>query len=237
MQGSNLGLYQWYLAMAFISFSKKGISASELQRQMGIRNYDTVWSLMHRIRRAMGDRDSLHGLSDMQEVDEGFIVTATQSKVRNNLKRGRGSKRVIPVAVPAESIPLEDILTGETSRQCKYFKMKQLEGMKADEIEGFVQENLDKSSVVFSDMSTSYTQFSKYVDTHITVKSSKVSTRKTLQWVHIAIANLKRTLLGVYHRINQEYLQLYLDEFCYKLNRRYFKDRLFDRLVIAVVGN
>jgi len=36
MQGSNLGLYQWYLAMAFMSFSKKGISASELQRQMGI---------------------------------------------------------------------------------------------------------------------------------------------------------------------------------------------------------
>ena len=86
-------------------------------------------------------------------------------------------------------------------------------------------------------MSISYTQFLKYVDSHITVKSSKVSTRKTLQWVHIAIANLKRTLLGVYHRINQEYLQLYLDKFCYKLNRRYFKDRLFDRLVIAVVGN
>jgi hypothetical protein len=102
--------------------------------------------------------------------------------------------------------------------------MKQLEGLKADEIEGFVQENLDKSSVVFSDKSTSYTQFSKYVDTHITVKSPKVSTRKTLQWVYIAIANFKRTLLGVYHRINQEYLQLYLDEFCYKLNRRYFKD-------------
>ena len=112
MQGSNLGLYQWYLAMAFMSFSKKGISASELQRQMGIKNYDTVWSLMHRIRRAMGDRDSLYGLSDMQEVDQGFIVTATQSKVRNNLKRGRGSKRVSPVAVAAESIPLEDILTG-----------------------------------------------------------------------------------------------------------------------------
>ena len=86
-------------------------------------------------------------------------------------------------------------------------------------------------------MSTSYTQFSKLVDAHITVKSSNVSTRKTLQWVHIAIANLKRKLLGVYHRINQEYVQLCLDEFCYKLNRRYFKDRLFDRLVIAVVGN
>ena len=91
--------------------------------------------------------------------------------------------------------------------------MKQLEGLKANEIEGFVQENLDKSSVVFSDMSTSYTQFSKYVDTHITVKSSKVSTRKTLHWVHIAIANLKRTLLGIHQRINQENIQLYLDNF------------------------
>jgi hypothetical protein len=115
--------------------------------------------------------------------------------------------------------------------------MKQLEGLNAGDIKGFVQENLDKSSVLLSDRSTSYTQFSKYVDSHITVKSSKVSTRKTLQWVHIAIANLKRTFSGVYHRINQEYLQLYLDEFCDKLNHRYFKDKLFDRLVIAVVRN
>ena len=91
--------------------------------------------------------------------------------------------------------------------------MKQLLGLKADKIEGFVQENSVKSSVAFSDMSTSYTQFSKYVDTHITVKSSKLSTRKTLQWVHTNIANLKLNLLGVYHRINHEYLQLYLYDF------------------------
>jgi hypothetical protein len=82
-------------------------------------------------------------------------------------------------------------------------------------------------------MSTSYTWVLKYVETHITVKSSKVSSRKTLQWVHIAITNFKRTLLGVCHRINQKYLQLYLDVFCHKLNRRYFKDKLFDRLVIV----
>lgn len=237
MQDSNLPLYQWYVAMAFMSFSKKGISAAELQRQMGIKNYDTVWFLMHRIRSAMGNRDSIYGLSDMQEVDEGFIVTATPSKIRDNLKRGRGSKRVRPVAVAAESIPLEDIATGKISNQCRYFKMKQLDGLKSEEIEEFVEDNLDKNSVVFSDMNTSYNQFSDYIDTHITVKSTKAIKQRTLQWVHIAIANLKRTLLGIYHRINQEYLQLYLDEFCYKLNRRYFNDRLFDRLVVAVVGN
>ncbi|HIP36061.1 MAG TPA: IS1595 family transposase, partial [Crocinitomix sp.] len=42
-------------------------------------------------------------------------------------------------------------------------------------------------------------------------------------WVHIAISNAKRTLLGIYHKIKGKYLQLYLDEFCYKLNRRYFR--------------
>ena len=58
-------------------------------------------------------------------------------------------------------------------------------------------------------------------------------TKETLKWVHIAISNAKRTLLGNYHKIKRKYLQLYLNEFIYKLNRRYFGDKLFDRLVIA----
>ncbi len=45
------------------------------------------------------------------------------------------------------------------------------------------------------------------------------STKTTLKWVHIIIANAKRTLLGIYHKIKGKYLQLYLDEFTYKLNR------------------
>ena len=86
-------------------------------------------------------------------------------------------------------------------------------------------------------MSKIYTQFSKYLNTQVTVKSSKVSTRKTLHWVHIAIATLKRTLLGIHHRINQENIQLYLDNFCYKLSRRYITDRLLNRLITAAVGS
>jgi hypothetical protein len=55
-----------------------------------------------------------------------------------------------------------------------------------------------------------------------------------LKWVHIAISNAKRNFLGVYHKINGEYLQKYLDEFVYKHNRRYFKS-IFERLVVASV--
>ena len=90
---------------------------------------------------------------------------------------------------------------------------------------------------MFSDKSTSYVHIADLVETHIMEKSTKETTNETLKWVHIAISNAKRNLLGVYHKVKGKYLQLYLDEFCYKLNRRYFVERLFDRMVIAVANN
>ncbi len=67
----------------------------------------------------------------------------------------------------------------------------------------------------------------------ITKKSNKETTKETLQWVHITISNAKRNLLGNYHKIKGKYLQLYLNEFVYKPNRRYFGNQIFDRLFIA----
>ncbi|MFT5736985.1 MAG: hypothetical protein ACJAU2_000215, partial [Maribacter sp.] len=53
------------------------------------------------------------------------------------------------------------------------------------------------------------------------------------KWVHITISNAKRNFVGTYPKIKKKYLQLYLNEFVYKLNRRYFGEKIFDRLVIA----
>lgn len=111
--------------------------------------------------------------------------------------------------------------------------MKALESHKTQSIDEVVAQNIDEESVVFTDKANTY-NLSDFVETHIAEKSSDETTATTLKWVHITIANAKRTLLGIYHRIDAKYLQLYLDEFCYKLNRRYFGERLFDRLVIAV---
>jgi len=97
-----------------------------------------------------------------------------------------------------------------------------------------VIEYINESAVIFSDKSTSYVDFSELVDTHIDLKSDEKLTKTTLKWVHIAISNAKRNLLGVYHMIKGKYLQAYLNEFCYKLNRRNFGNKLFDRLTMAV---
>ncbi|WP_018676198.1 transposase, partial [Riemerella columbina] len=95
-----------------------------------------------------------------------------------------------------------------------------------------------KQSIVFTDKSTSYVDISNYVEIYVTKKSSKATTKETLRWVHIFISNAKRNLLGNYHKIKGKYLQLYLNEFVYKLNRRYFGERLFDRVIIAAItGN
>jgi hypothetical protein len=133
----------------------------------------------------------------------------------------------------AESTPLEDGKKGGKSNQVRYFKARVLKTHRSAEINETVREAIDENTVVFTDKSTSYVDIADYVDMHVTVKSSKESTEQTLKWVHIFISNAKRNLLGNYHKVKGKYLQLYLDEFVYKLNRRYFEDRLFERVVIA----
>jgi hypothetical protein len=234
MENSNLSFRIWYLTILFMTSTKKGISACEMQRQLGYKRYKTIWTLMHRIRKLMGKRDGLYSLTGMIEFDEGFFVTSIPEKGKTILKRGKGSPRKGNVAVLAESTPLENINDGTTSKHCRYFKMKLMETQKAESVNDLIMETVTSESIVFSDMATNYTDIHKFVEDHIVEKSSKGTTKKTLRWVHIAISNAKRNFLGVYHKINANYLQNYLDEFVYKLNRRHGQD-LFERVFVAAV--
>ena len=98
-----------------------------------------------------------------------------------------------------------------------------------------IKKSIEESSIIFTDQSTSYVDIARLVEVHISEKSTKQTTKETLKWVHIFISNAKRNLLGNYHKIKRKNLQLYLDEFVYKLNRRYFGEKIFDRLVIASI--
>ena len=54
MQAAKLPLRMWYLAMAFMTFSKKGLSAKEMQRQLGHKYYEPIWLMMHKLRGSNG---------------------------------------------------------------------------------------------------------------------------------------------------------------------------------------
>lgn len=235
MENSNLSFLVWYKAIFLLSCTKKGFSSKEIQSQLGLKRYEPVWAMVHKLRRAMGRRDARYTLEGMIEFDEGYFTVESSAIEKFPGKRGKGAAGKANVAVMAESTPLEDIQTGQTSRQCRYFKAKVLEGHTRQEVNQTIRQGADDQCIVFTDKSSSYVDISDLVELHIAEKSDKQTTKETLRWVHITISNAKKNLLGNHHKIKRKYLQLYLDEFVYKLNRRYFAANLFDRLIIACI--
>jgi hypothetical protein len=193
--------------------------------------------MLHKLRVAMGKRDEKYELKGMVELDEGFFVTEVSEEEKNEpLKRGRGSQRRSKVLVMAETVEEEPKTPRDKPTSVKHIKMLLINDLKAATIDQKVMENINPDSTIVSDDSTSYVHFKNIVASHIPKVIPKEDIGKVLPWVHIAISNAKRLLLDVYHDICPKYIQNYLSEFCWKFNRRYFGDKLFDRLIISSIN-
>lgn len=238
MHGSRLPFRHWFIAMHLLTSTKKSFSALELQRQLGHNRYEPVWSMLHKLREVMGRRDGEYELSGVIELDDGFFSTIKpEGEKGKQLKRGRGSQKKSKVLVMVESVPVEgEITRNGKQRKVGHIKMVVIEDLKASTITPIVEESLSKHTVINSDNSTSYVKLKDLEMEHIPEIIPKDKVNEMLPWVHIAISNAKRLLLDIHHDVEPQYLQSYLNEFCYKYNRRYFGDKLFDRLLIASVS-
>lgn len=95
---------------------------------------------------------------------------------------------------------------------------------------------LDKNATVTTVGKTSYRALKDICIKHIAVIiEDKKQVSKAFPWVHTAISNAKKKLLELHHHVKDNYMQNYLNEFCYKFNRRNFEDNLFERLVVALL--
>ena len=235
MHGSQLPFRYWFIAIHLLTSTKKSFSALELQRQLGHKYYEPIWGMLHKLRMAMGKRDEKYNLSGQIELDDGFFTTERPSESKAiKLKRGRGSQKKTKVLVMAESKEVK----GKTTKQGKprkvgYLKMQVIENLKAETITNKVKKSVSKETELLTDASTSYVNLSKVVKQHKSIVIPKEKIGEVLPWVHIAISNAKRMILDIYNNVKPEYLQSYLNEFCYKFNRRYFGEALFDRLLFA----
>jgi len=238
MHGSQLPFRYWFIAIHLLTSTKKSFSAAELQRQLGHKRYEPIWAMLHKLREAMGKRDEKYSLSGVIELDEGFFSTETQDEDKDKpLKRGRGSQKKSKVLVMAESQPSAEKKTKKGKpRQVGHIKMMVINDLKSETITSLVKDNVLQQSTIDSDNSTSYVNLKDVVKEHHPQVIPKKEIGKILPWVRIAISNAKRMLLDIYHDIKPEYLQNYLNEFCYKFNRRYFGENLFDRLMITSVS-
>ena len=214
MQSSKLSFLIWYKTMFLLTATKKGFSSKEIQRQLGLKRYESVWAMVHKLRKAMGNRDDRYTLEGMIEMDEGYFTIEASENAHKTQKAGRGSKTKSNAMIMAESTILEDIETGKVERHCRYFKAKVLEDHKADGTDATFENAIDKEqTIVFTDKSTSYVNIADYVELHISEKSDETTTKETLKWVHITISNAKRNFVVNYHKIKKKYLQLYLNGF------------------------
>lgn len=238
MEHSKLPFRYWIAAMFLLTSTKKSFSTAEICRQLGHKRYQPIWEMTCKLRDVMGKRDERYHLTGSVELDEGFFTIERPEDGKDEpLKKGRGSQRKAKVLVAVESSPsTEAPKKGRPAKVVGHLKMKVIPNLGSETITNVVKEQLEPSVALTTDDSTSYIKFNELVEGHQAVTSSKEAVRNFLPWVHIAISNAKRLLLDVHHYIKIEYLQYYLNEFCYKFNRRYFGEKLFDRVVIAAIS-
>jgi hypothetical protein len=113
--------------------------------------------------------------------------------------------------------------------------MKVLTSHKATDINVVAKKSIEIESLIITDKSISYEDFSRMYDTHISLKFDKTTT--SLKLAQVTSGNAKMNLFGVNHIILNEYLQNYLNQFCYRLNQRNFGVNLFSHRVVPVVAN
>ena len=235
MHGSKLPFRYWFIAMHLSTATKHSFSAAELQRQVNHNRYQPIWELMHKLRSVMGKREDEYTLCGNVEMDEGFFTTQIPEELKGQkLKAGAGSQRKAKVAVMAETkVPLEQPKKDQKPTKVSYIKMIVVEDLLSETISKVAGDNIESESKIISDASTSHVQFKKMFSEHQSQVIKPEDIGNVLPWVHIAISNSKSLLMDIHHGIKPEYLQNYLNEFCYKFNRRYFGEKLFDRLMIT----
>lgn len=243
MERTHLSLRIWFAVIHLMTSTKKAFSALEMQRQIGYKFYEPIWYMMQKVRIAMGKRDAKYKLQGDIEIDDAFyeIVNLKAKDSLGNiveeyapLKRGRGSQRQANVLVMVESKPNPlQMNPHKKDRIMGFAKMIVMDDLKGVGINYEVRKAISPTSIVISDGYTGYVGLSDIVEQHNAMVVPQKEAHIKLPWVHATIANSKRNLLGVHHSIGKEFLQNYLNEFVYKLNRRTFQSDLFDRMIVA----
>lgn len=170
--------------------------------------------------------------SEMQDEDYQFVDLDVEDDLGVELSAKIGSQKKSKVVVIAESTPEFNPKNVNRPNKVGHIKMIVIPDLKASTIDGKVISAVSSDSSVTTDACASHKHFDKLFGEHKSQVINPKDIGKVLPWVHIAIANAKTLLADIYHGIKPEYLQEYLNEYCYKFNRRYFGEDLFERLMM-----
>jgi transposase-like protein len=216
MHRSHLPIQEWFWAAYLVATHTPGMSALQLQRQLGIGGYQNAWHLLHRLRKGMVN-DNRHQLSGLVEVDETFMGGPVKGK------KGRGVASSTHKSLVVGAVEVLVYHAKDTKRKERAGRLR-LAGI-ADASEGslgaFLTQNIQAGSRVRTDGWRGYSDaaLSDYVH-HVRVVGSPQRAHKRFPHIHRVFGNLQTWLNGTYHGVAPKHLSSYLDEFVFRFNRR-----------------
>jgi len=220
--GTRKPLLLWFHIMWWVVAQKTGVSASNMMDFMGFTSYDTAWTWLQKLRRAMV-RPCRDKLSGIVEIDETFIG----GKEIGSGKRGRGAETKTLVVVATECIGKK---IGRVRFRC-------INDATAENLIPFIRDNVTLGSTVITDGWKGYTSLreTKDFEHHVkTVSGSGNKAHELLPHVHLVDSLVKRWLNGTHQgKVSPKYLPYYLDEFAFRFNRKLstYRGKLFYRLI------
>ncbi len=205
MHKSRQPLRTWFWAAYLVATHHPGISARQLQRQLGLSRYETAWLILQKLRRAMvaPERESLKGEI---EVDE-FYLGGEEPGLSGG--RARGKKALIGVAIEVR---------GAGSGR---LRLQILDDLSAQSLGAFVRATTAPGTIVHTDGWTSYNCLTELGFEHRKrVQRTDTSGELLLPRAHRAVSNLKAWMHGTHRSVSDPHLQVYLDEYVFRHNRR-----------------
>lgn len=216
---TKLPLKKWFWSLYWISSDKGSISALRLTKLIGV-SWLTAQRMLRKLRIAMGDQNSLYKLRGIIELDDAFVGGKRAGK------RGRGAEGKTAILVACE----------HNHGKPGFIAMKAVAGITQDSVRQFAQQSIDPGQTVNTDAFAALKVLTE--DHHHVAKVTPPEmASEWLPWVHVVISNFKSYLLGTYHGVSGRYMQEYLDEFCYRLNRRFWENQIPNRLLRLCVSH
>ena len=216
MHRSHVPIQEWFWAAYLVTTLTPGISALQLQRQLGLGSYRTAWFMLNRLRKGMVS-DSRSRLSGIVEADETIIG----GPIKN--KRGRGvthgtHKSLVVGAVGVISYVDKN---GDAREKAGRLRLAVIQNADEETIGSFLNKNVEPGSEIRSDGWRGYSKTAmKGYDHGKRIVGSSERAHLVAPHIHRVFSNLKTWLTGTHHGVEPKYLTRYLDEYVFRFNRR-----------------